>query len=337
MDPSPATTPPAVTGRTARFLALDGARWLASVAIVWLHVPKTPALDATSALGRFAVPFFTQAAVLLAYAAPERHPTLSVARYAGGRFQRIYLVFLAWSCFYAVTRWFSHRLLHQPDYQIRLTDLLWNGTTLQLWFLPFILLATVLAFAVRRGSDRWKIGAWSVAAVGLFAGAAVAVAPPLNPVAVSLGYTGIFAFAALPSVCWAVGLAAARRVTSPSFWATPGMATLGASCWVGGSVWTWLAGRQIFAENLAGLGLTLLVWHPWGESWLRPWARWGFAAFGVYLIHPFWLEGFENVRRHFIPGDALVFEVVAFVFALGASLGSTVCLWRSRAVRWLVA
>ncbi|MBE7157029.1 MAG: acyltransferase [Rhodospirillales bacterium] len=337
MDIAHATSATAIDARSKRFLALDGARWLASVAIVWLHVPKTQTLDATSTVGRFAVPFFTQVAVLLTYAAPERHPTLSLGRYAVGRFQRIYPVFLAWSVFYAATRWASHRLLHQPAYRPSAADLLWNGTALQLWFLPFILLATILTFMVRRGVDRWRVGAGGVVTAGLVAGVAVAVVPPTNLVASSLGYTGVFAWMALPSVCWAIGLAAARQTAPTALWKTPATAVVGTAFWVAGSAWTWLAGRQTFAENLAGLGLTLLVWYPGSERWLQPWAKWGFAAFGIYLVHPFWLEGFENVRRHFVTGDGLIFEGATFAFALVMSLASAWCLWRCRATRWLVA
>lgn len=315
---------------------MDGARFLASVAIVWLHVPREPAWDGSSAVGRFAVPFFTQAAVLLAFYTPERRPDLSLAHYAARRFRRIYPAFLTWSVFYAGVRWCSHTWLHQPSYHVRLIDLLWNGTALQLWFLPFILLATVLAFAVAGVLARWQPPAAGMGAVGLLAGLGFALPSVINRAA-SLGYTGELALAAAPSVCWAMALGAWRRQLPPSVWHGALVAVLGSALWVGGTAWVWRQGRQTLAENLAGLGCTLLVFHPVGVTCFRPWARWGFAAFGMYLLHPFWVEGLENMVHCFHPAPVPGLAVGAFVFASCLSLVSTCLLWRWRGTRWLVA
>ena len=62
LDRSPA---PAISPSRPRRVFFDAARLLAALAIVWLHAIRSPALLPSTSLGRFAVPFFTAAAVFL--------------------------------------------------------------------------------------------------------------------------------------------------------------------------------------------------------------------------------------------------------------------------------
>src|SRR5688572_15822937 len=84
------TEAPARTTSTAeRMPGLDAARFLAAVAIVWLHAPETPLLQRTgNPLTRPAVPFFTAAAVFLLVRGLLRDPNRSFIKYLRSRIVR---------------------------------------------------------------------------------------------------------------------------------------------------------------------------------------------------------------------------------------------------------
>ncbi len=207
-------------GTKTHFPLLDLARFVAALGIIWLHIDGNSSLDWAKRMGRFAVPFFAASATFLAANTVWRRPNLTIAKYAKDRFVRIYFLFLAWSVIYWAARSASHMVFeHSGFLRISAVDLLWNGTGVQLWFLPFILVATVLAFALGKllvGQETLRFTASAVvASIGLLAA--------LRPLPESwrvMGYAIGLSYYTAPAACWAFSLAMIleeRDRTQPHF------------------------------------------------------------------------------------------------------------------------
>src|SRR5690242_94500 len=97
---------------------LDAARFIGAAGIVWLHTLQiNPHYGWLGEAGRFAVPFFTFAAIVM-LGESLRVPRLKTAtprtfsKYLNSRFTRIYIPFLVWTVLYYVWRSAKHFLLH---------------------------------------------------------------------------------------------------------------------------------------------------------------------------------------------------------------------------------
>ncbi len=86
--------------RGGHLAGLDTARCLAVLAIIWVHTPRSAALQPTIIGGRFAVPFFVATTVLLTIRALWNQPELSLTAYAQKRARRLLLPFVAWTVIY---------------------------------------------------------------------------------------------------------------------------------------------------------------------------------------------------------------------------------------------
>ncbi|HTD65539.1 MAG TPA: acyltransferase family protein, partial [Candidatus Limnocylindria bacterium] len=126
----------------ARFSAVDLAKLAAAAAVVWIHVVSCDASQELLPLCRFAVPFFTCAAVyfLLQKISFEKIP---VRDYCLQRARRLYLPFLWWSGVYLAARFLKHAVTGFGSPIVFSPALLLNGTAHHLWFLPFICLASM--------------------------------------------------------------------------------------------------------------------------------------------------------------------------------------------------
>src|SRR5688572_165502 len=103
--PTPEPTHAIARAEPDRIPALDFVRFLAAVAIVWLHAPELPVLERTGdPFTRWAVPFFTAVATFLLIRALLRDPRRSFPAYITSRALRLYVPFLAWSVVYYVLR-----------------------------------------------------------------------------------------------------------------------------------------------------------------------------------------------------------------------------------------
>ena len=160
-------------GSVERSAAIDAWRFVAAVGIVWLHTQADDVLPKSSNLGRFAVPFFSAAAAFLLYEGLRRNPDRDFGAFAVKRVKRIYFPFLAWSVIYLLaTEMKRHFVSHQPIVPFD-WSFFFSGTSLQLWFLPFILVALVGLFPVCRWVVRLPTAGVRMVGVGLILVAAV--------------------------------------------------------------------------------------------------------------------------------------------------------------------
>lgn len=147
---SPATNVSEKKAATRRMLGIDFVRVLASLAVVWNHVAQTLAPETRSLryLGRFSVPFFIAVGVLFLYravaGAPADNPLLPLKT----RAVRVLRPWAVWSALYLGLEFLKAAIggkqFHLPPH------LLLQGATREYWFLPFILISSVLLFPILR-------------------------------------------------------------------------------------------------------------------------------------------------------------------------------------------
>jgi surface polysaccharide O-acyltransferase-like enzyme len=214
--------------------SMDAARLLAVVGVIWIHaaIDVFPPLGKESGLaGRFAVPFFTQAAVFFAFIGIHRCPERRFGGYLVSRFARIYLPFMVWTIIYLSLKILESVALGKPlgvDWSL---SLLWKGGAYHLWFLPFILAATLAVFPVARMSGR---GRSLRLAAGFWTLLGISVALPLGFLNEASDLA--IAWKALPSVFWGIALGCLYSLEKGEVFRGKGFAWLGFSLLLAGTV-----------------------------------------------------------------------------------------------------
>ena len=212
-------------------------------------------------------------------------------RYARSRFLRLYLPFMAWNGIYLAFKLLKGRLLPGEPNDYPGAEILWVGACWHLWFLPFILVVSLLAFAV----------AWFVLSRPDFA-------PPV--MAASLLCGGVLMF--LPPTDWLAGIGnywrswatPCRRSRGGWGWPSPAASWAWTSCTAGGdaarrrapgagTACVWHFGDSRLCETLAGLGMLIVAMAPIEQGWGRRLAGLGTLAYGIYLSHVLWLKVIE--------------------------------------------
>ncbi|HTU26668.1 MAG TPA: acyltransferase [Pirellulales bacterium] len=324
---------PAAPG--ARHTMLDVCRLLAAYAIVWLHTPRPQAWADLGLLGRFAVPFFTAAATFFAWQAGARSGERSVTRYAWSRVLRIYVPFLAWSGIYLAFKGAKAILLPAEPNDFPGWELLWLGSFYHLWFMPFVLLATLTVFCLARMAAGRRGCEITLGILALVAGWQIAWLPA-DRAAAEVGF-GRLALDALPSACWGVALAIAYRSRARSWLANRRVAMACLLVAVGGTLALLATGRNACLENVAGAALVVFTLTDWTSAGLERIARLGSLAYGIYLSHLLFIKTLEAVLGKLHVAPSLASGWAIFV---GAAAGSTLLAWllgRWRATRWLTA
>jgi peptidoglycan/LPS O-acetylase OafA/YrhL len=348
-----------------RRAVLDLCRLAAAYAIVWLHAVQSPELANSTSLGRFAVPFFVFATVLLTFETVGANPQRGRRKYVASRFWRLYVPFLAWSGLYLAFKLAKGTLLPGEPNNYPGINLLWTGGCWHLWFLPLILVVNLAAFETARLLAVRPALAPHVLAISLAAGALVAslpVAPDVEPSSselLSLVQYRSLVTDALPAVFWGIALAIACRVHGARIFEHRASACVGVLLALISTAWIWHFGRDRLAETLAGLGFVLFAFPLRGAGFQvassqashRPGFRGasfqlaiprlaeqaGSLAFGVYLAHILWIKVLHTVAAK--SGIPVCWELDVAVFFLSA-IASTVLAWaaaRSRWTRWTVA
>ncbi len=326
--------PIAAATAASRRTMLDVVRLLAAYAIVWLHTPQSPDYAAATALGRFAVPFFTAAAVFLTWEGLVRQPARSGGQYTRGRLLRIYVPFLAWSAIYLAFKVVKARLLPDQPNDFPGFEVLWLGSFYHLWFMPFILATTLAVFFAGRAIVGRPVRETITLIACALAGWIIAWLPADRSSA-TVGFAQL-AVDALPAALWGVALAIAwQKGAGPALRRSAvGLAAFVIAVALVALNVVLLRSRPV--ENLAGLAVLVFALADCRLPHLTRIARLGGLAYGIYLSHLLFIKALQAVASKLHLAETL--PLVAGIFTL-AALGSTFLSWllaRSRWTKWLV-
>ncbi|MBN2024927.1 MAG: acyltransferase [Pirellulales bacterium] len=313
---------------------LDLLRFAAAIAIVWLHAASmTPALAHAGNLGRFGVPFFVLATVFLVIEGIRHDPERRFVRYSQSRFVKIMIPFAAWTAIGLAGRAVKWAM-GQPVQEVGV-EVLWAGSLCSLWFLPFILVINLLVFGLARATmGRPATRTFLVFATALI-GAALAFIPRDAVFTIPSTYWR-HVYSALPAVFWGVTLGflwdwPVSRVLQR--WSA---SACGVAIWIATTVmfWDWAGDQPI--ECLAGLGAMIVALHPaprCPEVWTKPLNG---LAFGVYLSHMLFINGFTALARQGgMDAITATSSILIFAAALPSSILTTWLLRRWSRTRWL--
>lgn len=337
MNAATAATLPSAAPAVAlpqRRVLFDAARYVAAIAIVWLHTPSSAALQSSVAIGRFAVPFFTASMVFFVLESLTRGNRRTFGEYVSNRFTRLYVPFLAWAGVYLLFKLVKLKLApNQPNDFPGLSALL-TGGFYHLWFLPFALVVSLVTFVVGWGllksasAERW-------AAIASAFAAALLATLPMPAIFRVCGPCAEYWWMALPAalgglamfVAWHQG--GVRRMQS-----TPA-SLAGLAATLLATAWTWHVGRSSAAETVSGLGFMLFALGTWNVSGLQRLAAFGPLAYGIYLSHLLFIKTCESLLTKYHWQPSVLTDVSTFVIA---AAGSTLLAWlltRNPSTRWL--
>jgi len=325
------------THRPVYFPLQDLLRLLAVIGVVWLHVTYHGALITWAELGRFAVPFFAGSGVYLAYGSLGRHGDVSMLQYAHARFRRVYLVFLGWSVIYLGVRWANALLVsHTGTVHTTLIDFIWNGEAFHLWFLPFIFLATIGAFALAklvRALPWIRVPlAMILFALGLML--ALYRVPHVVP---QIGYAALLSYESLPACCMALALALVEICfNGPVNMPRLVFGSLLVVLWLVGGLMLDLQDNRALT-TFAGFGFLLLS-LGWSTTARMPViAHLGSISFGIYLVHLLFVETiYQLLPRIGVDDKHTITQLAVFAVAVAGSVALVELLRVQKWTRWLL-
>lgn len=332
---------------------IDVVRLFAAASVVFVHASKSDTLAPFCHSLRFAVPFFLFASLYYQSLSLRRNPDRPLGTYVWSRFKRLYLPFLAWSLIYLLAR-DAKRLALLDVAAIKLhLAMLWTGTEYHLYFLPLLLVFSVilatLHWALLRHNRVWR---WPLIVVAIAAGLlVVSTHPPASWderfVLVSHGgktladnptYALMWGWRALPAALWALAFAW-FMTAGPIIYAVPiSVGLMGISLAAICSVWQVRHGIQLIPRALTGLGTMLPALAPW--NWSGPTfallARWGRYGYGIYLCHVLVVEAVRAVAGRLLHrGVSVPADLMIFVLGFFGSVVLVLLLGRSRRLAWL--
>jgi surface polysaccharide O-acyltransferase-like enzyme len=346
--------------KPGRLPGVDAGRVIAALATVWLHTVANPLTTAaveqsdlarTTVFGRFAVPFFGFVAGLFIISGLRSRPNRPISGYFSERVLRLYMPFLGWTAIFLAVRASKQVLEGRPiDPELLGPGLLLAGSAQHLWFLPFLLLAGTIAFAVGKVTVGNRRSELFVGAIIAAFGLALAFWPtPESFVRVEeegrLGLEYFFSrcFIRAPAFLWGVafglmypGKVNTLRVNWP-------LALLGLACTALCLAGIWVWDRNSALENLAGLCWVVCALGPWRGAIVEFFARLGNVSYGVYLSHPLFTLGLpiifimvlRKVGVTITAAHPWWFDIFVFLAASVASIVLILLLQRSKYTRWL--
>ncbi len=317
-----------------RSSAVDVAKLVAAAAVIWIHVTACEQSREFLPLCRFAVPFFTCAAVYFVLNKVRSDQNSSFLSYCVQRARRLYVPFLVWGFLYLVIRIIKHLVTGTGSPIIWSPALLLNGTTHHLWFLPFVCLLSIVTFGLsqRFGLPKPENRMWWALAFVLI-GAALAFTPcpvMIQPTEFPLTYFIDHAWDALPPAFFGGALFFLLSVISPREplrWAVfaVGLVCLGME---------FALNDYLVFPHLAGASFLFFTSTQVDRKWMAPLRPWAELAFVIYLVHVLFVEGLQTVLDRLGGVTSLPADLSVWALSLVASAIVARVLLRSRALAW---
>lgn len=341
LEPSVAASPRAevvAVPATRRDVELDAMRFLAGVGVVWLHA----AVVLPSGAGRFAVPMYVVAAVLLTTFSLRKRPEQSLIAYLGKRWLRLYPAFLFWCVVYESLRQ-AKTVLKGNGLRLDPLDFI-GGTQEHLWYLPYLLVATVAIVPMIVLAIRNRPARRTIAVVSAAIGFAMAITPVPHAIA-SIPVDSPWHFLqpvwwATPSLLLAMALACVALDRGTGLGVPRSLGWLGVAMFVSGAIVNWgvLDQPHLLAATLSGVGA---VWLAGAGLLPRAFATTvaplgANLGLGIYLGHVLFLRIFVMAAElAHLPASAMS-DVASFAFSLAGAIALSAILRRSRWTRWTI-
>ena len=337
---APPRVRPDASAKPRRDADLDAMRFLASAGVVWVHA----AAVSPSGIGRFAVPMYVVAAILLTTFSLRKRPDQPLASYLGARWARLYPAFLFWCVIYEAFRQ-AKWLIRGGIRNVHVEPLDFIGGTYEhLWYLPYLLVASLLTvplmrLAIRNTTARRTIGVAS-AIVG-FAWAILPVPKMISSIPVESSWLFFQpVWWATPSLFLAIALACVALERGVGLTMPRSLGLLGLAMFAAGAYVNWSVTSQpyLLSATLAGIGV---VWFAgaglmprWIANTLGPLGA--TLGLGIYLSHVLFLRLWVMIaeRAHLHP--SIVTDVASFAIALAGAIALSTLLRRSRWTCWLI-
>ncbi len=319
-----------------RLALLDAMRVVAAIGIIWVHAAQSAAGKQLNPIGTFGVPFYTYLAVLfMARGLTRTDQQRSLGVYILSRLYRVYLPFLFWSAIYLAlqeTKGFLETH-HLPNLH---WHVLYYGGHEHLWFLPYLLVVTVVgAILVCLLHDRPRARR-TVSIVLVLLG--VASCFWKQPAWIEARIDDVefwrYAFRAMPTVFFSIALAleTASRGTLPR--STPQVATGGLFLVLLALMLQVSEGPLKALRTCAGFGVLLIALLPIHAPFWERVGRLGRYSYGIYLSHLLFIRIVVLWMHRYEVRPSLTLDVLTFVFAFVSASVLSVLMSQSKYTRW---
>jgi peptidoglycan/LPS O-acetylase OafA/YrhL len=340
----PAASPRALSDAVARQVSaariqtIDAARLIAVMGIVFIHSIETPQLLQLDYIGTFGVPFYLFASLYFQARSFRKNPNRRLDKYIESRAMRLYVPFLGWSLIYLLARDLKHSVFtNLPPLPIEVWRL-WVGTATHLWFLPMLMIVTIFIGVLSRFCSQYPRVRWTIIVISALVGTVLAIVPRpdwLNHVTNAEGAFYYNCWKTLPSVF--LGLALAWWMA----WQPRELLINPAIGFAGFLMTVMMVGNQIFSgysrvdRTLSGLGWLIAALADWRGAWVGWLARVGKHAYGIYLSHILFVEGFQAVMHHRGYGASVALDLTTAAFSFLGAVVTTLLIARTPGLRWL--
>ena len=318
-----------------RIIGFDIVRAVAAIGVIWIHAGRSPFWNDHNLgpAGSWGTAFLNSLAGFFVVFALQRRADRGLLAFAGHRVWRVYGAFLVWSLLYLAARGVNFVLFHKRSMIEWEWDLLFFGTTYHLWFLPYLLIITLLTLPLVAWALRSRPRMVGVSVLFVVAASAVLILP--EPEMLSRGREALPLFhlySRAPGFFFglAIGLwmlAGFRpRVGIPHALVCAGI--------VAGCMYLSLTTElpKHVLNRVAATAAIMVAFAPWQGAVARWLASMGTLGFGVYLCHVLFVEAFITVLTR--AGVAQSFRVDLLVFVMDV-VASFAFAWLMRRSKWL--
>lgn len=317
-----------------RFEAVDLAKLAAAAAVVWIHVTNCDESREFLPLCRFAVPFFTCAAVYFVLHKVTSEPA-AFGTYCVQRVRRLYLPFVLWSGVYLGARYLKHAVAGSGSPIVLSPAVLLNGTTHHLWFLPFVGLISIATFGLAKtfGTPRethrpwWALGFLSFGTILALIPCPVILQPEEFP----LSYFIDHAWDILPAAFFGAALFWLLRGAAPGTLLRSTVLVLGL-IFLG---WELFDDGHPIRPHLAGASLLFFTTTQANRKWMSAFWPWARLAFVIYLMHVLFVEILQTTAGRFGGVQSLSADLSVWALSLAVSAITAHAISRVRALSWI--
>lgn len=322
-----------------RVIGIDLVRAFAALGVVWVHAARSPDSVALglSALGSWGTAFLNVIAGYFVVVALSKGKT-NLWSFAGHRVWRLGAPFVVWTLIYFGARYVNYAVTGNFN-RLSFTQMLFTGTIYHLWFLPYLILITLITLPLvgravqsREHARRW-CSLFMVMAIALL------MFPMLSNIPIlalddHLWYIRFVSRAPGFLIGVAIGLwMLAGNRSKPQGITVVICVGVVVAC---AAMTVWTDVPRTIVNRVAAVAAFIIALAPWEHPVAKTIGKVGAWGFGIYLCHALFCESLlVGMRLLHIPMSLTTDVLVAAAtFVLSASF--VYCVRRIKRLRWLV-